>query len=175
MPSSQVEICEGRGLASSLDKQEENPRAQISRPTNLHPIFGTNTTIISSSTKPITLDPSLYDSRLLIQTSGLSPYRQRVLLALLQVPRGQHTTYAALAQFLVSSPRAVGNAMRNNPFAPTVPCHRVLAADGRIGGFKGEWGEGSRETAEKTQILRAEGVRFDGKGKVVGSPWRSFV
>lgn len=40
----------------------------------------------------------------------------------------------AMSKFLESSPRAVGNAMRGNPFAPRVPCHRILAADRSIGG-----------------------------------------
>ncbi|MCJ1283779.1 hypothetical protein MMC26_003110 [Xylographa opegraphella] len=118
------------------------------------------------------------DTRALIVSSGLSPFRQRVLLALTQVPPGKYTTYAALADFLGSVPRAVGNAMRNNPFAPAVPCHRVLAADGGIGGFGGEWGgkgdEGER-IRKKRELLRSEGVRFDGRGRVVGGVWRGFV
>ena len=111
----------------------------------------------------------------LIHTSSLTPYRQRVLLALLQVPRGHYTTYAAMSNFLDSSARAVGNAMRNNPFAPKVPCHRVVAADGSIGGFGGEWGAEGKFAAEKKRLLRAEGVKFDGKGKVVGSVWKGFM
>ncbi|MCJ1316570.1 hypothetical protein MMC15_001891 [Xylographa vitiligo] len=118
------------------------------------------------------------DVRALIASSALSPFRQRVLLALTQVPPGRYTTYAALAGFLGSAPRAVGNAMRNNPFAPAVPCHRVLAADGGIGGFGGEWGgrgsEGER-IRKKRALLRGEGVRFDGRGRVVGGVWKGFV
>ncbi|MCJ1393500.1 hypothetical protein MMC18_006375 [Xylographa bjoerkii] len=118
------------------------------------------------------------DTNALIASSALSHFRQRVLLALAQVPRGRYTTYAALADFLGSAPRAVGNAMRNNPFAPAVPCHRVLAADGGIGGFGGEWGgkggEGER-IRKKRELLRSEGVRFDGRGRVVGGVWRGFV
>ncbi|MCJ1252653.1 methylated-DNA--protein-cysteine methyltransferase [Lignoscripta atroalba] len=135
----------------------------------------------SSSSPTPSQDPSpslsgpLSTARSLIITSTLSPFRRRVLLTLLQVPRGHYTTYAALSSFLSSSPRAVGNAMRNNPFAPTVPCHRVLAADGSIGGFGGEWGEGGKFRGEKVKLLRAEGVRFDGRGRVVGAVWRGFV
>lgn len=68
----------------------------------------------------------------------LTPLRRRTYLALLTVPRGHWTTYTALAKHLgSSSPRAVGTAMRTNPFAPDVPCHRVLAAGGYLGGYMG--------------------------------------
>lgn len=104
----------------------------------------------------------------------LTPYRKRLYSALLTVPHGQHTTYAALSEYLQSSARAVGNGMRNNPFAPEVPCHRVLAADGRIGGFRGGWGEEGAYAGEKIGLLRGEGVRFDGRGRVRGEVWRGF-
>ncbi|KAL8849441.1 MAG: hypothetical protein Q9221_005573 [Calogaya cf. arnoldii] len=68
------------------------------------------------------------DLTTLITTSDLSSFRQRVLLALCQVPRGRFTTYAAISDHLHSSARAVGNALRNNPFAPRVPCHRVVVS-----------------------------------------------
>ena len=64
------------------------------------------------------IPPDLYD---LITTSNLTPFRQKVLLSLCQIPAGQHSTYLALANHLDSAPRAVGNALRNNPFAPRVP------------------------------------------------------
>ena len=112
----------------------------------------------------------------LIQTSKLTSYRQRVLLALMQVPSGRFTTYAALAGFLTSSPRAVGNALRNNPFAPRVPCHRVVAADHGIGGFGGSWGMAGEHVQEKIKLLRQEGVRVSVEtGKVVGVTWDNFA
>lgn len=126
----------------------------------------------TSPPPPNTPNPALTT---LITTSPLTPFRKRVLLALLQVPRGQYTTYAALSDHLHSCARAVGNAMRNNPFAPEVPCHRVVAADGGLGGFGGEWGEGCKRD-EKVRLLRSEGVRVDeGRGRVVGEVWRGFV
>ena len=47
-------------------------------------------------------------------------------------------SYGQVAKVTSSGPRAVGNAMRGNPYAPQVPCHRVVASDGTIGGFGGE-------------------------------------
>lgn len=114
-------------------------------------------------------------AQLITTSADLTPFRKKVLLLLTQVPPGRYTTYAAMSKFLHSSPRAVGNAMRNNPFAPTVPCHRVLAANGGIGGFGGDWGAEGRHAAEKMRLLRGEGVRFDGRGKVVGRAFTGFV
>ena len=55
-----------------------------------------------------------------------------------QVPEGYVTTYKIMADVLKSHPRAVGQALRVNPFAPLpIPCHRVVAADGFIGGYSG--------------------------------------
>ncbi|KIX00848.1 uncharacterized protein Z518_09913 [Rhinocladiella mackenziei CBS 650.93] len=105
---------------------------------------------------------------------SLTPYRKKLYTALLSVPRGRYTTYAAMSDYLDSSARAVGNGMRNNPFAPDVPCHRVLAANGTIGGFHGDWGRNGKYADKKIELLRSEGVRFDASGKVVGEPFRKF-
>ncbi|KIW69148.1 hypothetical protein PV04_05041 [Phialophora macrospora] len=105
---------------------------------------------------------------------SLTPYRKRLYTVLLSVPRGRYTTYAAISEYLKSSARAVGNGMRNNPFAPEVPCHRVLAADGSIGGFHGDWGKDGKHAAKKIELLRGEGIRFDSRGKVCGEPFRKF-
>ena len=109
-----------------------------------------------------------------IRSSSITPYRKRVYTILLSVPRGRHTTYAAMSDHLHSSARAVGNGIRNNPFAPDVPCHRVLAADGSLGGFHGDWGREGKYADRKIELLRGEGVRFDGRGKVVGEVFRKF-
>lgn len=114
----------------------------------------------------------------LITTSGLTQFRQRVLLGLCQIPRGSYSTYLALSDHLASSPRAVGNALRNNPFAPRVPCHRIVAAGGGIGGFNGDWGDGGRFCGNKVSLLRDEGVLIEedkGKLAVKGKVWKGFV
>jgi methylated-DNA-[protein]-cysteine S-methyltransferase len=75
-----------------------------------------------------------------------------------QVGWGRTTTYGALAKELGAGPEAardVGIAMARNPVALIIPCHRVLAAGGRIGGFSAPGGSGS-----KARMLELEGVRL---------------
>ena len=89
----------------------------------------------------------------------VSPFATKVYTALHQVPAGRVTTYAALARRInCRSPRAVGQALRANPFAPKVPCHRVIASDLTAGGFQGKI-NGSA-LAKKVHLLRSEGVTF---------------
>jgi methylated-DNA-[protein]-cysteine S-methyltransferase len=112
-----------------------------------------------------------------IALSQKTSFQKNVLTALCQVPRGRYTTYGAISKHLSSSPRAVGNALKNNPFAPQVPCHRVLASGGGLGGFGGSWGrkgEAGLNDDKKIRLLRDEGVKFNGRGRVVGSPWEGF-
>jgi methylated-DNA-[protein]-cysteine S-methyltransferase len=95
----------------------------------------------------------------IVDWSLVTPFRRRVYEALLTVPRGRVTTYGILAHAIgCRSPRAVGQALRQNPFAPTVPCHRVIASDLTPGGFAGE--TAGAELARKLELLAAEGVRF---------------
>ena len=68
-----------------------------------------------------------------------------------QVPAGKVTTYKAIAEAMGSKAyRAVGNALNRNPHWPDVPCHRIVASDGGIGGF-------ARGVTEKVKLLRNEG------------------
>lgn len=68
-----------------------------------------------------------------------TPFRRRVWEALCGIPCGVTLSYAALARDLATSPRAIGNACRDNPYAPIVPCHRVVSASG-LGGYCGARG-----------------------------------
>ncbi|TEU19202.1 MAG: MGMT family protein [Gammaproteobacteria bacterium] len=85
-----------------------------------------------------------------------------------RVPAGKVITYAGLAQ-LINHPkahRAVGSAMNKNPFAPEVPCHRVVKSNGELGGF-------AQDIKIKIKRLQKEGVQVinnkivDFKTKVV--------
>lgn len=105
----------------------------------------------------------------------LTPFRRRVYRVLMSVPSGRWTTYSAISKHLNSGPRAIGNAMKNNPFAPAVPCHRVLATDRSLGGYKGEWVNGGKYSTEKMKLLLDEGVEFDGNGKAMGVCFVDFA
>ena len=67
----------------------------------------------------------------------LPAYTQKVLKATLQVPLGYVTSYGLIAKAVGGGPRAVGNIMAGNPFAPIVPCHRVVKSDFTLGGYGG--------------------------------------
>ena len=84
----------------------------------------------------------------------MTSFQSQCYEALKQVPSGKVISYSGLVE-MVGRPqahRAVGNAMNKNPFAPEVPCHRVVKSNGDLGGFGG----GSRL---KIKRLQEEGVK----------------
>lgn len=82
------------------------------------------------------------------------------------IPLGKVTSYGAIARALDSSPRAVGQALRKNPYAPRVPCHRVISSSMMIGGFSGHMGIKDPIVRRKIVLLESEGVEFDAQGKL---------
>ena len=69
-----------------------------------------------------------------------------------QIPKGKITTYKAIAEALgTKAYRAVGNALNKNPYAPNVPCHRVVASSGHVQGF-------AQGLKEKERLLKSEGI-----------------
>ncbi|MFC5051218.1 MGMT family protein [Rubritalea spongiae] len=92
-------------------------------------------------------------------------FEQRVYDAIVQIPKGKVTTYKALAEKLnCGSSQAVGQALKRNPNAPEVPCHRVINSQLKIAGYMGKT-EGDAVT-RKLDLLAAEGVEFDAQGKL---------
>ena len=89
----------------------------------------------------------------------MTDFQCRVYAAVRRVPPGRVTTYKLLADAVgCRSPRAVGQALKRNPFAPEVPCHRVIASDLTLGGFRGQGGGAG--VRSKRRLLASEGVRF---------------
>jgi methylated-DNA-[protein]-cysteine S-methyltransferase len=96
----------------------------------------------------------------------ITDFQRKVYDLMSKIPRGKVTTYGELAKALGGSgfSRAVGNAARDNPFAPTVPCHRVVRSSGEIGGFNGE--TRGKNVEKKIKMLKEEGVIIDGQGRI---------
>ena len=67
----------------------------------------------------------------------LPAYTRRVLEVTALIPTGYVASYGAIAKAAGGGPRAVGNVMARNPFAPFVPCHRVVSSDLTLGGYGG--------------------------------------
>ena len=91
-----------------------------------------------------------------IDWRGVPEFERRVFEAALSIPPGRTLTYGDIAQRIgePGAARAVGHALGRNPYAPIVPCHRVLAAGGRSGGFSAPGG-----VSTKLKMLAIEGAR----------------
>lgn len=90
-------------------------------------------------------------------------FEQRVYEAVSRVPKGKVITYKTLAGWIgCGSSQAVGQALKRNPFAPEVPCHRVINASHQIAGYMGQT-EGEK-VQRKLALLENEGVLFSEEG-----------
>jgi O-6-methylguanine DNA methyltransferase len=69
--------------------------------------------------------------------SHLPSYTQKTLRATAKIPLGYVASYGSIAKAIGGGPRAVGNVMASNPFAPIIPCHRVVKSDFTLGGYGG--------------------------------------
>jgi methylated-DNA-[protein]-cysteine S-methyltransferase len=97
-------------------------------------------------------------SRFQLDLGEQDEFFKRIYAAARQVAWGRTTTYGALAKELGAGPEAardVGQAMARNPVALIIPCHRVLAAGGKIGGFSAPGG-----STAKMRMLELEGIRL---------------
>ena len=84
-----------------------------------------------------------------------SDFQRAVWDRMNRIPYGKTVTYGMVARELESGPRAVGMACGTNPIAVAIPCHRVLAAGGRMGGYSGGNGlETKRELLQHEGVLR---------------------
>ncbi len=92
---------------------------------------------------------------------------KKIYKKLLEVPKGQITTYGELAKAvgLKNGQRAVGRIMNKNPYPVIIPCHRVVMSDGKVGGYA--YGEHI-----KAKMLNDEGVKIE-NGKILD--WEKTV
>ena len=100
-------------------------------------------------------------SNLLLDWTGVPPFNRRVLELARTIAPGQTMTYGEVATRLgePGAARAVGQALGHNPFAPVVPCHRVLAAGSASGGFSANGG-----VTTKLRMLLTERAAFGAPG-----------
>lgn len=110
----------------------------------------------------------------------MTPLQQKTYELLKKVPAGKVTTYKALADAIgTRAYRAIGQFMKNNPLAfescddPSlrIPCHRVVASDGTIGGFMGK--TTGTEITKKIALLHNEGVTIT-NNRVVNFPEKLY-
>lgn len=96
-----------------------------------------------------------------LKEPGITPFARSVYIETAKIPKGKVSTYSEIAEAIgqPGAARAVGNALNKNPFAPDVPCHRVVRSDGRIGGYAGG-------TDKKIGLLKKEGVQISSDGKI---------
>ena len=92
-----------------------------------------------------------------LDLAGIAPFQQRVYEVTRAIAPGRTLTYGEVAAAIgePGAARAVGQALGHNPFAPIVPCHRVLAARSGAGGFSAEGG-----VVTKLRLLETEKARF---------------
>lgn len=143
---------------------------------------------LDASLKPVTTHQwAVYDYIKTIPVGKVSTYKVRNgsecrLLLLKLVPQDvtlalgsgsprsgkQHSSSRwACSQLYICT---VGTALRNNPFAPYIPCHRVIASNYFVGGYCGEWGAESKTGTQyprKLALLKEEGVEFNDRGVLI--------
>jgi methylated-DNA-[protein]-cysteine S-methyltransferase len=84
----------------------------------------------------------------------MNSFYEKCYEVLKKVPKGKVTTYKEIARALGSKAyRAVGTAMNKNPYAPIVPCHRVINSNGELGGF-------ASGLKNKIKLLKSEGIEI---------------
>ena len=84
-------------------------------------------------------------------------FQLKVWTYLRKIPRGSVKTYSQVAKGIRKplATRAVANAIGKNPYAPKIPCHRVIRSDGSLGGYSGKGG-----VKTKRFLLKKEGIRL---------------
>lgn len=84
----------------------------------------------------------------------VTSFQEKVYAVCKKIPKGKVSTYKDIAHKMgTRAYRAVGQALNKNPYAPKVPCHRVISSDGSLGGF-------ASGVKNKARLLEKEGVKI---------------
>src|SRR5882724_6262445 len=147
-----VQLPEADAGATRARLRRRFPDAGESRPpAALRPVLDAIVALLDGTASDLSTAP--------LDMTGVPPFHRRVYEVTRTIPPGATLSYGDIAARLGSprAARAVGQALMRNPFALVVPCHRVLAAGGRLGGFSADGG-----LATKRRLLAIEGVVVDG-------------
>jgi len=104
-------------------------------------------------------EPEPFD--LPLDLTGLSDWDRLVLDGVRRIPWGRTESYGSVARMIGrrGAARAVGGAVGRNPIGVIIPCHRVIAGDGTLGGYGGDaWGSHAERQELKRALLRVEGL-----------------
>lgn len=149
-----VELVWGQGPGTDDDPLAREAAAQLRR------YFADGRTSFSLPLKPVG-----------------TPFQRRVWQAMCTIPAGRTETYGALASRIGGSPRAIGMACARNPVPIIIPCHRVVAAGGALGGYSGvgglatkQWLLGHERPASQGSIHPAPQPGRPAGAPVVGRP-----
>ena len=128
------------GTSFSATQQKALKSLLDAVPFNVHLQLFSEPTAFAENVLALVKD--VYDGKgisqvLSLATTHLSAYTRRVLEVTALIPVGYVASYGAVAEVAGGSARTVGNVMAANPFAPVVPCHRVIESDGSMGGYSG--------------------------------------
>ncbi|MFC1456872.1 methylated-DNA--[protein]-cysteine S-methyltransferase [Microvirga arabica] len=122
---------------------------ETSPPSDIQRIIADVTALLQGEARSLSAVP--------LDMNGVSDFDCRVYEVARSIPPGRVLTYGEVASRLgIDNARAVGQSLGRNPFAVIVPCHRVVAADGKLGGFSANGG-----ASTKLRLLAIEGARRD--------------
>ena len=126
--------------------------------------FQRSETASAFAERVIALLKDIYDGKgasgnVSLATEHLSNYSRKVIKMVSLIPVGYVASYGSVAKAAGGSPRAVGRVMASNPFAPIVPCHRVVSSDFTLGGYGGGLNA-------KLEFLRRENRGYTSKREI---------
>ncbi len=135
--------CENQQvLATSFASEEQKVLVDLLACIPFNVGFQVSSVISAFGQNVLSLLKLIYDGKdsgqkVALAMERLPAYTRKVLIAVSQIPVGYVSTYGLVAKAAGGGARAVGNVMAANPFAPIVPCHRVVAANFALGGYGG--------------------------------------